>query len=194
MKRLLPLSFVLLSFVALPTSAAAATHHGGVIETDISVVRAYKMTVIALTATPHNSAFVAISFSRGTSGDHEQHYYQFASHKVHVTLAPGGASGTIKADLGPFGRIDMTFSAGTGRVTPGCQGAALFEHTGTLSGTFHFVSQSSYFKTVDRSSLRAFTATGKKGTSCRPTKPMYRLAPSCVLRLSCTSRICTASG
>jgi hypothetical protein len=91
---------------------------------------------------------------------------------VYVILAPGGASGTIKADLGAYGHIDLTFSAGGGaRTTPGCPGALLFEHTGTLSGSFHFVSHSSYFGTIDMRILRGYTAAGQKAPNCKPPTP-----------------------
>jgi hypothetical protein len=167
MRRLLLLTSGLF-LLAFPATGAAATHARGIIYSGPITVRAYKMSLTALTKGAHHGAFVAITFTRGTRTDKQQHYYQF-TRDVQVKLAPGGATGTIKAKLGPFGRIDMTFSAGGGgRTTPGCPGALLFEHEGALSGTFHFVSGSSYFKTIDRSSFRAATATGKKGFNCKP--------------------------
>ncbi len=168
MKRLLLLASGLLALAALPATSAAATHASGIIYTDSVQVRAYKMQLLALTKSTHHGAFLSIAFTRGTSTDKQDHYYQFSTH-VRVDLAPGGASGTIKADLGTYGRVDLKFSAGAGgRTTPGCRGALLFEHAGTLTGTFHFVSGSTYFKTIDRGSLRAATATGKKGLNCKP--------------------------
>lgn len=170
MRRLLLLASGLLTLALFPATSAAATHNGGIIYTDTVHVRAYKMTLLALTSGKGHGDLVAISFVRGTSNDEQEHYYQFTKH-VQVRLAPHGESGTIKANLGQFGRIDMSFSAGGGRVTPGCPGAYLFQHNGTLTGTFHFISGSSYFKTVNESSIRAASATTKKGISCKPATP-----------------------
>jgi hypothetical protein len=168
MKRLVLLASGLLALAAFPAASAAATHEQGIIYTASVEVRAYKMQLIALTKGAHDGALVAISFTRGTSTDKQEHYYQFTKN-VNVHLAPGGASGTIKGDLGKYGRIDLKFSPGErSRATPGCPGPFLFQHSGTLTGRFHFVSGSSYFKTINRSSLPADTATVKKAPSCKP--------------------------
>ncbi|MDQ6820250.1 MAG: hypothetical protein M3076_07925 [Actinomycetota bacterium] len=167
MKRLFLLASGLLTLAAFPATGAAATRAEGIIYSGSVQVRAYKMQLLAVTQGKNHGDLVAISFSRGTSADKQEHYYQFTKH-VQVHLAPGGASGTIKANLGTYGKIDLTFSAGGGRITPGCPGSFLSQHAGTLKGTFHFVSGSSYFKTINNGSLRAFSATSKKAPSCKP--------------------------
>jgi hypothetical protein len=170
MNRLLLLasSALLLGF---PATGAAAPHAGGIIYSGSVPVRAYKMELIASPKTAHSGSLLQIVFSRGSSIEKQSHYYGF-HHGVHVTLGPGGASGTIKANLGAYGRVDLTFSpGGGGRTTPGCPGALLFEHAGTLAGTVHFVSHSSYFGTIDKSSVRGYTAAGQKGINCKPPTP-----------------------
>jgi hypothetical protein len=167
MKRLFLLASGLLTLVAFPATSLAANRAEGIIYTGSVQVRAYKMQLLALTQGKKHRDFVAIAFSRGTSADKQEHYYQF-SKNVQVHLAPGGATGTIKANLGTYGKIDLTFSAGSGRITPGCPGSYLSQHAGTLSGTFHFLSGSSYFKTINQGSLRGFSATAKKAPSCKP--------------------------
>jgi hypothetical protein len=169
MKRLLLMASGLLVIAAFPATSAAATH--GIIYTDSVKVRAYKMTLVAFPKTAHSGSGLQISFTRGTSMDTQQHYYGF-THGVHVTMAPGGASATVRADLGTWGRIDLRFSAGGGgRSTPGCPGAVLTQHAGTLSGSFRLNSHSSYFGTVRESSFRGFTATATQGINCKPPTP-----------------------
>jgi hypothetical protein len=95
---------------------------------------------------------------------------------VRVTTASSGGSATIVGNLGAYGRIDLTFSArGTKHAPLGCPGSLRFEHSGPLSGTFHFATQSSYFLTIDKSNFRGYTATVKRGVSCRA--PGGQLAP-----------------
>ena len=167
MKRLFLLASGLLTLAAFPATGFAANRAEGIIYTGSVQVRAYKMQLLALTQGKKHRDFVAISFSRGTSADKQEHYYQFTKN-VQVHLAPGGATGTIKANLGTYGKIDLTFSAGSGRITPGCPGSYLSQHAGTLRGTFHFVSGSTDFKTINQESLRGFSATAKKAPSCKP--------------------------
>ncbi|MDQ6816487.1 MAG: hypothetical protein M3018_03645 [Actinomycetota bacterium] len=168
MKRLVLLASSLLVLAAFPASGAAASHGSGILYSDSVQVRAYKMQLIAIPKTPHSGAGLNVIFSRGSSTDKQEHYYGF-THKVHVTLAPGGTSATVKADMGAYGRIDMTFSAGGGgRNTPGCPGSLLSQHPGRLAGSFHFKSHSSYFGTIDKGSIPAFTAYGKKANPCKP--------------------------
>jgi hypothetical protein len=170
MKRLLLLASGLL-LLAFPATGAAAPHAGGIIYSGSIPVRAYKMELIASPKSAHSGSLLQIVFTRGSSTDKQSHYYAF-HHGVHVTLAPGGASGTIHANLGAYGRIDLTFAAGVGgRTTPGCPGALLFEHAGTLTGSVHFMSHSSYLGTIDQSSVRGYTAAGQKGINCKPPTP-----------------------
>ncbi|HEY6397839.1 MAG TPA: hypothetical protein VIX82_10335 [Solirubrobacteraceae bacterium] len=174
MKRLLLLSSGLL-LLAFPATGAAAPHSEGVIYSGSVPVRAYKMQLIATTKTAHSGALLQIVLIRGSSTDGQAHYYGFG-HGVHVKLAPGGGSGTIKANLGVYGHIDLTFSGGgAGRTTPGCPGALVFQHAGNLTGSFHFATQSGYFRTIDKTNLRGYTASVKKGITCKPrtTKPTH---------------------
>jgi hypothetical protein len=167
MKRLLLLTSGLL-LLAFPATGAAAPHESGIIYSGSIPVRAYKMQLLASTKTAHSASKLQIIFTRDSGMDKQSHYFSF-SHGVHVTLAPGGASGTIKTNLGAYGRIDLTFAAGGGtRTTPGCPGALLFQHAGTLSGSFHFVSHSTYFGTIDKSNTRGYTAAGHNGINCKP--------------------------
>jgi hypothetical protein len=118
-------------------------------------VKDYKMTLVASEAGSKDSLLVL--FSRGSGASTQTHTYSFAQ-GVDLKVAPSLASATLKASLGRFGSIAMSFG-GSGKATaatpPGCTGVKYLSKRGSLRGTFRLVADTGYFGTVGQKRLAA---------------------------------------
>lgn len=103
---------------------------------------------------------LSVRLARVNGNVTERHFYAFQLAAGSVTVAPDLSTTTIDTgtQLGQFGAIKVTLgnpsglSAGTG--VPGCTGNWQ-KRTGTLTGSIRFVANSTYFKTILRTSMPA---------------------------------------
>jgi hypothetical protein len=125
-------------------------------------VKDYAMTVSATDSKRDN---LTVMFRRVAGKGQQMHMYSF-SKGVKVTANPALSKARIKGSLGKYGKIDLALR-GPGAVrrgaTPkGCTGKAGKLRAGTLKGTFRLIADSTYFKRVSASTLKAQLATGGK--------------------------------
>jgi hypothetical protein len=118
-------------------------------------VKDYKMTLVASEAGSKDSLLVL--FSRGSGASTQTHTYSFAD-GVDLKVAPTLASATLKANLGQFGSVAMSFG-GSGKATAispaGCTGAKYLSKRGSLGGAFRLVADTGYFGTISQKRLAA---------------------------------------
>jgi hypothetical protein len=173
MRRLLVLTVLLVTSVALPASATATSKGGAVLVAGPVTVRAYRMYLIASPATKKSRADLTVLFERRSRGEVQDHYYGF-SRGVSVKFAADGNSARLLARLGAYGNIDLPFAPGPRFSFPTvCQGATVGQHFGSLTkrGGFDLQTHSSYFGEVRESRLPTYIATVRGGgrLQCKPT-------------------------
>jgi hypothetical protein len=134
-----------------PATASAA---GSSIVTNPVKVRDYRLQLIVSDAASDSAQVV---FTRTSGKALQMHTYAF-------TQGVSANSKKVTADLGRYGQIKMKLSklgkAKKGIVPKGCKGSAGTSRTGTLSGTFKLVADTSYFKTVSLKKLKVTVAKG----------------------------------
>jgi hypothetical protein len=173
MRRLLVLTVLLVTSVALPASATATSKGGAVLVAGPVTVRAYRMYLIASPATKKSRADLTVLFERRSRGEVQDHYYGF-SRGVSVKFAADGNSARLLARLGAYGNVDLPFAPGPRFSFPTvCQGATVGQHFGSLTkrGGFDLQTHSSYFGEVRESRLPTYIATVRGGgrLQCKPT-------------------------
>jgi hypothetical protein len=114
-RRLLVLTALLVTSVALPARATAASKGGAVIVAGPVTVRAYRMYLIASPASKKSRADLTVLFERRSRGEVQEHYYGF-SRGVSVKLAANGSSARLLASLGAYGHIDLRFAPGPSSI------------------------------------------------------------------------------
>ena len=101
---------------------------------------------------------LSVRLTRTKGNVHRAPLLRFPLSADSVVVAPDLSSGTIDTgtQLGQFGAIKVTFGNPTGLVTgtavPGCAGNWQ-KRTGALTGSIRFVADSTYFKTIVRTSM-----------------------------------------
>lgn len=145
--------------LAAPAAASAA---GTSIVTAPVKVRDYQLQLLISDSATDSAQ---IMFTRSSGKALQLHSYSF-SQGVAATVKGNLASGKVTAALGKYGAIKLKLSkVGKGKkgvVPKGCTGTPGTTRTGTLSGTFKLVADTTYFKTV---SLKKLKATLMKGGS-----------------------------
>jgi hypothetical protein len=145
---------------ALPSTAWAAPP--ALIAAPVSV-KAYSMQLQA------HEGVSLVSFVRRAMRSIQRH--DLSSYTTTFKGKSDLSSASIEGDLGPYGKVDMTFRAtGPKRkvLPPGCRGRAPVTRKGVLTGTFTVRIDSNYFRKVTKTSLPAFLATRGTGYSCVP--------------------------
>jgi hypothetical protein len=133
MRRLLVLTALVLTSVALLAGATAATKGSSVIVAGPVTVRVYRMYLIASPATRKAHADLTVLFERRSRGEVEDHFYGF-DRGVSISIAADGSSARVLARLGRYGRIDLSFIPGRRYAFPTvCQGATVGQHFGRLT-------------------------------------------------------------
>ena len=103
---------------------------------------------------------LSVRLARTSGNVTERHFYAFRLAASCVTVGPDLSTATIDTgtQLGQFGAIKLTFgnvgALGAGTAVPGCTGNWQ-KRTGTLTGSIRFVANSTYFKTILRTSVPA---------------------------------------
>jgi hypothetical protein len=150
---------ILVALGALAFAAPALAASPVVLTAGPVKVKDYKMQLIASESGAKDSLLVL--FTRGSGASTQTHTYSFAS-GVDLKVKPGLAGATLKANLGQFGSIAMSFAGGGKAVatTPaGCTGAKYVSKRGSLGGAFRLVADSSYFRTISQKKLPAALGT-----------------------------------
>jgi hypothetical protein len=136
MRRFLPLASLAACLLGAFPAHAAASGSSDILEAGPFAVNSYKMYLLATPSFDGTPAYLVVRFDRGTATDLQEHFYGFGN-GVRVSIARSGEAATLKANLGVFGRIDMSLSAtASGRVSIPCSSASVTGHKGSLSGTF----------------------------------------------------------
>lgn len=188
-RRFLPLASLATCLLGALPAHAAASPSPRLLEAGPFAVNSYKMYLLATPSFDGTPAYLVVRFDRGTATDQQEHYYGFGK-GVRVTVARNGEAATLKANLGVFGRIDMSLSAtATGRVSIPCSSASVAGHKGSLSGTFRFVLHNPALEGIaypSRLNAAIVTATASTISACAAA-PIP--APSKGTQLSVTSQV-----
>jgi hypothetical protein len=189
MRRFLPLASLATCLLgAFPAHGAAALRSPGILEAGPFAVNSYKMYLLAIPSFAGTPAYLVVRFDRGTATDLQEHFYGFGK-GVRVSIARNGEAATLKANLGVFGRINMSLAAtARGRVPIPCSSARVTGYKGSLSGTFRLVMHNPALEgTAHPSRLNAsiVTATASTISACAAAPS----APSEGTQLSVTSQL-----
>lgn len=140
----------LVAALAAPSAAAAdASVVGGPLK-----VRDYEMTLVGSDDGAKDS--LTVMFNRVAGDANQMHMYSFASG---VTVTPT----SIKGSLGRYGAVRLKLTgarSGKGVVPKGCTGNPGTTKSGTLTGSFKLVADTTYFKTVTAKALKGSSSTG----------------------------------
>ena len=146
----------------LLAAPAAASAVGSTVVAGPLKVRDYTMTV---TATDGATDSLGVMFNRTAGKASQMHMYSFSQG---VTVKAKGASASIKANLGRYGKVNLKLvgagAAKKGVLPKGCTGSAGKSRAGTLRGSFKLVADTTYFKTVSAKSLKGQLLKGGKLT------------------------------
>jgi hypothetical protein len=140
----------------------------------------YKMTMFVNETQGQPTDGLFLSFTRKvsttTASLTQTHSYSFSIPETDVTIDPNDLVPTkidTGTDLGKFGNITMTLrnasplSTKKFRCPNGTLTDTISKRTGKLKGTFHFVANDNYFKTINKSALPAtVTKDVNTGKSC----------------------------
>jgi hypothetical protein len=147
--HLLAAGAVIAALAATPAVASADTSLiGGPLK-----VRDYQMTVIGSDG-PQDT--LTVMLSRTSGGDTQQHMYSFDDG---VTVTPTSISGS----LGRFGAVKLKLTgarAAKGSVPKGCTGTTGTTRSGTLTGSFKLVADTTYFRTITAKKLKGTASSG----------------------------------
>jgi hypothetical protein len=171
---------------ARPLPATAAVEFGA------GVVRGYDLQVRAVTADRSASLTVVLTRRGGTSAQRHVLVFDSARRRPRFTVARALRSTRLRADLGPWGRIDVTF-AGTGAVRSvasrpfgaGLDGASLLDErrgpvrctaaaagagarvrSAKVTGLLRLTLDDTYFRTITRRRLGAGTMIREPARTC----------------------------
>jgi hypothetical protein len=128
----------LAAILALPVSAQAA----GTLSAGPVKVRDYEMTVVGSDGGARDS--FTVMFRRTSGKSTQQHMYTFAS-GVKVTAT------SMRGSLGRYGSVNLKLRNARktkSSVPAGCTGRAGSARSGTFTGSFRLVADTTYFRTV----------------------------------------------
>jgi hypothetical protein len=159
-----------------------------VVEFDAGLVRGYDLQVRAVTADRSASLTVMLTRRSGTSAQRHVFVFDSARRRPRFTVARALRSTRLRADLGPWGRIDVTF-AGAGAVRSvasrpsgagldgasllderrgpvRCTGAGARERSAQVTGVLRLTLDDTYFGTITRRRLGAGTMVRQPARTC----------------------------
>jgi hypothetical protein len=153
------------ALLAVPAIASAA---GSTVVAGPLKAKGYTITLTATDAPAGDT--LGIDAVKTAGGSTQMHAWSFGSA---VKVSVKGGKATIKGGLGRYGKIDAVVNAGPaakGAVPKGCTGAGATTRTGKLTGTTRLALDTTFFRTLAPTSLKAQILAG--GTiTCGPQQP-----------------------
>lgn len=154
------ISLLATAALAAALVAPAGAHAAGTIVLNPVKVKSYSMTISGVDSPSGDS--LSITFLRNSGKSTQMHPYNFAE-GVKVT------STQISGSLGKYGKLKLKLGKTKkvkGKLPKGCKGTLGTVRTGTVTGSFDFAPDTTYFKKIKRKKFSASSFTGKAKLDC----------------------------